>query len=488
MIKRTEQRRFKLSDLTNYPLPCDFTFIIDGERYNCHIIKVLAVSKKIQEIVTTKKKNITEYTIENIKDPQHYFADFIKMLNGEKITINLENATFFNEIAKILNISYLADKVSEIINAPKSSQNEAIFAKSCFEHGLDYSNHVKYLAENWRDAHALESVMHLPLKILDEIVQHSSFRVTSESEFFEWIEAVVKRNGRSYVPLFGHVFFPKLRRHHIKHLLQLISYDEVNQFVLQELDERLITEIIMDSEEEEEEDSEYEEEEEEVYQQAPSQAQHSQWDNVTFGSTGSSNTSSTPHEEQTPQFEVIHEVPYIRKNELRGVVKYFQDEYDDDYLDFICATGGGTKTSKISNIFEFTDTKNSWWDNYDVNIGRCSKENAWCMIELKSSYLKLQAYTLASPSKNPGYHQPKSWRIETSVNGKDFTIVHSVTNCTLMNAPYPICTFVLKNETEPVRFIRLILTENYAQKNSSNSYELSLSAFEVYGKIGQYRK
>lgn len=488
-----ELRKLSLESLAYYPFPPNFTFIIGGVSYPCHLVQILPISGTIQQLFLNDK-SISSYTFEHLKDPYNNFPLFIDFINGHTIDINDDNLILLYNIGLILDIPYLINGAGKLANCEINSENAVSFCQKYYDHGVDYEIPATFIAVNWDTFSGLESVMNLPVEILNTIIQIDGFKVSSETELFEWIENLVNTKGRQYIPLFGHVLFSRLRRHHIKHLIEILSKDTIDPFVWQELDDRLIMEINPD------ENLEPSDEKNIDANQKP-ESETSQMTNTqpysTYGSALYSQNNFIPinlkekannEKEFADAYseESLIDLSYEPGYRLNGVVTYIKNQLGPNYTDAVIATGGGTKIKKIGNIFDYDDTKKAWWDNFDLGINRCTKENAWCMIELRGYLLNLQSYTLASPANRISFHQPKSWRIEVSADGVNFETVHEVSKCPEMNVQYPILTFSLpKGETQPIRFIKLVMLENYASAQSSNQYELSLSAFELYGKLRQ---
>ena len=479
---------FSLSQISCYPLPYDFSLILDGKEYKIHLFKLQCVSS------FKPQNNSTQFVFSNLKDPHNYFKKFLDILDGQEIDLNIENAPFFYEIASQLEIKTLADQALRIITFDFTPENYELIpklAKSFYEHNLNFAKYSNFMAKNWDSFYQMHSTMKLPLPVLDAIIQSEDFNVPSETQLFEWIEEVIKRNDRSYCKLFGHVEFSKLRSGHIRHLLSAISYDEVDQFLWEELHERLTTEIILDDyssdfeEEAEEESYNYDQEDEQINNNLMTNMQQSQWSQINVLPIDPQILALQNQQQiQQAKKDDVMMLDYQDGYELSGVITYLQANYKDQtYLQYVNLTGGGTKLEKIYNLFDYDDTRGTWWDNYDGNLQKCTPDNAWCMIELVGYTLQLQAYTIASSAPHPNKHQPRSWRIDVSSNGIDFHTVDTVRNCSRMNTSTPICTFTIPQVTEPIRFIKFILTENFMPKNSSNQLELSLSAFEIFGKL-----
>lgn len=472
-----------LADLGSMPFPYDFTFVINKQSYRCHLLQVVAVSELIFQQVQQKKQP-SEFVFSDLLDPHRYFNLFMDLLKGEKIEVTFENSFFLNKIATILKIPSLEAATRAHTDYKITDQNAVSITRILSEHGLDYAEPGSYIARNFERICHLDSLMDLSVEVLSNIISMEGFTVHSESEFFEWIEKLVNTRGRAYNELFGHVQFHKLRRHHMKHLLDLISYDEISPFVWQELDERLECDIINDSDSDSDYDADSFEALKPVAPIKPA-APATGW--AELGSLGAPQPtpdfdSEEDLTESEDDSEDVIDIGYEEQYQLQGAISYLQDTYPDEWTSFVRVTGGGTKVRKLTNILDLDDTRTSWWDNFDSNMNQFKRSSAWVQIELTGYALDFQAYTLASPANRASFHQPKGWRIEVSTDGQRFEVVQTINGCPAMNHPFPIESFVLQREAPMIRFVRLILLENFAT-NPQNTWELSLSAFEIFGRL-----
>ena len=176
--------------------------------------------------------------------------------------------------------------------------------------------------------------------------------------------------------------------------------------------------------------------------------------------------------------------PFSPDKFLNGIVTHLKSVSGNSIIKEIFLKGGGTKLRLIYNVLRFDEPKQCWWDNFNGDLGYCSSKDAWFLIEIRNYKISMTAYTIGSPAQTPSFHQPKSWKIEVSENGESFTTVHQVTNCNEMNVPHAIRSFLLPEPTKPIRFVRYILFENHSTRQES-IYELSLSAFELFGTLYQ---
>lgn len=86
-------------------IPPTFTLIVNGNKYNCHIEILMALSSVIyQEII--QNPGLSEYSLEI--DNSH-FSLFVDFLNGKVVPITAENRPYFQTISQALGFSPIRD-------------------------------------------------------------------------------------------------------------------------------------------------------------------------------------------------------------------------------------------------------------------------------------------------------------------------------------------------------------------------------------------
>lgn len=133
------------------------------------------------------------------------------------------------------------------------------------------------------------------------------------------------------------------------------------------------------------------------------------------------------------------------------------------------------------NLVEYGNAlETSYWNfaSYDPN----SDEN-WLIFDFKKNHrISISAYTIRSG----GSSHPKSWRIEGSYDQNNWTLIHEINNCSLLNRPRATHTFIVEDyEKKPelksgFPFIRFVQVENMSPKRE-RKYRINLKAIEFFG-------
>lgn len=133
------------------------------------------------------------------------------------------------------------------------------------------------------------------------------------------------------------------------------------------------------------------------------------------------------------------------------------------------------------NLVEYGNSlEKSYWNFacYDPN----SDEN-WLLFDFKKNHqVSITAYTIRSG----GSSHPKSWRIEGSNDQKNWSTIHEIKDCSLLNRPRATHTFIVENFEgkqdlkSGFHFIRFVQLENMSPKRE-RKYRINLKAIEFFG-------
>ena len=102
--------------------------------------------------------------------------------------------------------------------------------------------------------------------------------------------------------------------------------------------------------------------------------------------------------------------------------------------------------------------------------------NPWVGVDLKTTKLKLSRYTFRH-DVNTGYYA-RSWRLDGSNDGGNWTTLDTQTNNTQINAAGAWASIPV-NITTPYQYFRITMTD----RNTSTSYEFCCCEFEFYGEV-----
>jgi hypothetical protein len=179
--------------------------------------------------------------------------------------------------------------------------------------------------------------------------------------------------------------------------------------------------------------------------------------------------------------------PYYDEDErVEGVFRQFLKQAPKEWHNYVRLTGGGTKDKMLSHLLEYdTQLYQYHWDNYDKNQ-KIKAANAWLQVEFRFHRLVITNYSIAmsvQPASPNG--QPKSWKLEGSLDGNQWTLLMKETNSQkFRDQKQGLATFpVVPVPKIAYSHFRLTQLENFAKVGAPNYGEMRFNAIEFYGAL-----
>jgi hypothetical protein len=166
-----------------------------------------------------------------------------------------------------------------------------------------------------------------------------------------------------------------------------------------------------------------------------------------------------------------------RGKSVDGVIAYLTSKCGGNVHDkgIIVATSSSTYGNRSGchpkNVTDLQNrtTSSFFWTN--------NEPNSWLCYGLNNMEIILTHYSILSyPAGSSANHHPKSWCVEVSMTGKDWTEVHQCTDNSDVNGLTLIGTYEV-NHSMKCRFVRLRQTG----KTHYNTDHLLLCGFEIFG-------
>ena len=113
--------------------------------------------------------------------------------------------------------------------------------------------------------------------------------------------------------------------------------------------------------------------------------------------------------------------------------------------------------------------------------GTKDQEDSWWCVDLSEKYaLYLTHYTLRH-GRNSSESVLLNWRLEGSLDGREWTILknHEGDHGLNENRPYYTCTWAFDGKSNAFRYFRIFQTG----RNSSGKFDIFLSGIELYGVL-----
>ena len=515
-------RPLTLADMAAVPLPPSFVFVIDGKEYRCQVGLAITVSPVIRKQMAdpnVKVKNRFAFT--GMKDLRNEFGNFMKLISGGEIDINTNNAPFFYEIGRRLEIVSLCNHAHQMI-ARIQPEKYLETLKDLGDQGIDISGLIDYVANNWNKFCNHPKLLSLPLSCFELIFSHKNFEVTDTDTFFELLCKIVRARDLEFRKLFHFIDMTRLSQDQMERLLGIVCCDDIPQELFPAFESRLKCEVCFAEEEEGEEQSEPPQSSfvSPLWgPQIPDRPKSTGWSmgSRLQGRTASEGTALKPvakdfyassHEQRggylpptrhyseqklppressTPsspaeekEFKWVPSWDDEDEPIMSGVLANIIRERPRDWAEYIEVTGGGTKQKMLFNLFEYHQIFKFHWDSYDVNAG-IRPENAWLQVHLTHHQLVLKHYTIATSVARVN-SQPKSWRLEASSDGVSWMTISTVRGCQkTKSSKQTIITTAIQTRVPAYSYFKLVQTENWARANAPNAGELRVNAIELYG-------
>ena len=220
--------------------PHDFTFIIDGKRYECHRIVVFSLAPAIaNQCLNTSR----EYSFGNIKDPKNYFQLFSDYFHGKEIKICFENAPFFEEIGTILGMGQFVQCARQYLDAlPKNLVEQMKVYSECGVENIEFADEI---ASSWDVYEKDESLYELPPLAFKLILESQYLKYESESKLYQYIKKLIEKKGKKYISLFSVLQTADLEQNEIAEILEMSQYENIKPDILNALKERFTLAVEM---------------------------------------------------------------------------------------------------------------------------------------------------------------------------------------------------------------------------------------------------
>ena len=117
--------------------------------------------------------------------------------------------------------------------------------------------------------------------------------------------------------------------------------------------------------------------------------------------------------------------------------------------------------------------------------GTKDKEDSWWCVDLTEKYvLYLTSYTLRH-GRDKSILVLLNWRLEGSVDGREWTVLKNHENDRGLRElkPYCTCTWTIDGNSNAFRYFRIVQTG----MNSSKKFGIFLSGIELYGVLIEKR-
>lgn len=404
----------------------NFTFIVNGKKYETNIFVADLISSKISKIHQADP-TINEYFINTQSNGD--FNNVLQLINFESKSITDEELPFVREIIEDLCTEKIDININ-IENQERSISNSIqlikIYEIFQFFYSTEYSKEIDFISEHFYELkeEELQELSELRYDTVVNIINNKKLSLDTEDQLIKFIIEKIKTN-KEYSNLFEYVYFKNL------------STESINEF-LNSFDTEYLTVGLWNA----------------ISIRLKEELKNKECD-------------TSRYKKRTK------EVPFSN-NELKGLFNYFRTQSNID--DEVKVTYSSYSNGDLKLLLDIENTTNHF---FTQNI-----ENSWVCFEFKKHNIIPSSYSIRSKNHSPGGCHPKNWIIQGSVDGNTWIKVDEQKNCSYLNGKLLVHTFPIQNQIENkkeqgFKYIRLQQTA----PNFNNDNYLEFCSIEFYGII-----
>ena len=413
-----------LKHIPSHVMAKDFEFVVNGKSYWWNSLLADFLSPKIARIHSSDPA-CSRFVIES-NDENGVFESFLGLSLGKSIDVNSENALFLQNISRELENGEMIVKFVETQEGSISSSNvvDRLVLKSSFNLGVE--EEVEFVASHFFEIER-ESLHKLSFEQLRSVLSSSSLKLDSEDQLFDFIVSVVEEDESKF-SLFNEVFFENLSVDRMKRFCEVSA--SLFSFFDSQLWSRLSHRLCLSVE------------------------------------------ASNKQERYTKE----KKFEYKSGSEMKGIIHYLSEKCGGNVHDkgIVEVTGENVYSSDPSYAYENVadlEVNSYFFSNTSGNASVCY--NFKNMKIIPTGYAIRSFYSGGVNDNNW-----KSWVIEVSNDGSNWTQIDSKTNNNDVNDKDVRKAFSVQSSPECTR-IRIRQT---GQSHAGNNYIL-FSGFEIFGTL-----
>ena len=412
-----------LSQVAFGSLPLDFSFLVGDHEYRCSSILASFISPKVAALLKADSL-VDSFRVVNVPDKEHEFENVMKLMNGVPIVMTDFLVDYLAVVGTQLGNSELVELSGKQPKTPLSVENVCARLARKIEIGLPFEEEIDFLSENISDVDESQ-LMQFDSSILFSILGSSKLRIDSEGWLLNLVCAIVAQKGPAYQMLFATVHYDNLTEDEMRLFVESFHVEHMSGAIWDALTQRLIRKV----------------------SKAKSEAMKILSEGAVCSPQETENFNGiisllkTTMDKEIPNNEIL-EVTSSSANEAHP------PEFAIDFAD-------------ETSYFESLDEPDSW-------IG----------FDFKSRRVSITHYALRTWFWPAGYQHLKSWVLEGSDDGQEWTELDRREDCPHLNNSSAVRRFKCELRVK-CRHIRL----RAIGQDHFNTNLVILSGFELYGRL-----
>jgi hypothetical protein len=178
----------------------------------------------------------------------------------------------------------------------------------------------------------------------------------------------------------------------------------------------------------------------------------------------------TTRKRRSQSSKKVEKIEFNSSHPMQSIIAYLTSKFEGNvhFQGIVTITSSSINSPHLPHhLADLTDT--DCFNSVD-------QPNQWFCYDFKDRKIKLTHYAICSYVYET--YNPRSWVIESSMDGKTWIDNDRRTNVTDLKITSSIRTFEIKNPSE-CRFVRFRQTDT----NHAGSHTLDLTSFEVFGSL-----
>ena len=405
----------------------DFSFIVNDEVYKTNLFVANILSPIISKMF---KENMNRSYFQINSEYKGDFKQILKYGEMKEINIKQEEKQYFACIMKQLGNSYAVQHFYKELDEDISYENVVQRIQIKKELNINFNEEITFISSNFHDFHSKypEEIFTFDVDIIEQIISNNKLKLSDEEELFDIIIKLYIKS-KEYSELFSHVNFMNLSSKSIREFINNFDINDINHSIWDSICYRLEQDISIQSKER--------------YQK--------------------SHTEFLDNRYLTKKYTCkIHD----------RIIQYLREQCHGNVhtKNIVTITSSSfINGMNVENIVEQDDSK-----IFETN----SESHSWIQFDFKKTKVLLNSYTLKTHEFGEGYSHLKSWILEVSNDGKNYSEIDRHENCNLLNGSFKTSTFKVSCST-PQRFVRL----TQIGKNWGSNDHLKLSQIEFSGNL-----
>lgn len=439
-----------LTNLSHQTDFLNFSFIINDFQYRCNSLLADFISPIISHIHKSDPLS-DHFNINNVVHPE-YFELFLKLMKGEKIQIEENQAPTIEDIAYQLGNVEIIDKL-KVFHSQETTVSNVISKLSYKNVEID-PELIDFCAEHLVELNN-DEIKELAPSIFQQILISPSLKIRSE----DWLYKTITQNWKDSLFLLDYVRFENLSSDIICEFLDSHEPCEISGSVWSSLSRRILL---------------------------SSRNNENGKNSSRFNSNencSENNSYDLNNDRYIPNNLIL--LPYKESEEFKGIFNYLSEINGGNPImtKSIEVTSSIPYQSdhSISNIFEYSPERLD--DRINLNGFMCkgakNQNEMFIKFDFKSMAVSLSNYVLRTGNCN----FPKTWEILGSNDDSNWETLSSINDDEKLTKSYSSSMYSCTgSKSKLYRFIKYV---QYANKeiNSFTQKSLSFSAIEFFGSL-----